>query len=217
MIVDETHRIYKRKIVEICKVIKDHNTKFIFSIDEKQVLSKAEMRNKIYEMIKEKISVKEYSLTTKIRTNKQMAAFIKNLQDLSKINPNMRYDDVEVMYCNTLKEAVELVKHYKEKGYTFINYTGSNFTRSIYDKFSSYKNAHAVIGQEFDNVMVLIDWAFRYNGNQLEVWISAPNPNYLISKMFYQQITRVRDKLCILVFENHDVFQKILSIILPKS
>ena len=40
-----------------------------------------------------------------------------------------------------------------------------------------------------------------------------PNPDYLYSKLLFQGLTRVREKLAIIVIDNEDVFGKILNII----
>lgn len=38
------------------------------------------------------------------------------------------------------------------------------------------------------------------------------NPDYLFPSLFYQNITRAREKLCVIVSENIDVFEKLLHI-----
>lgn len=39
-----------------------------------------------------------------------------------------------------------------------------------------------------------------------------PNPDYLFAKLFYQNITRAREKMCIIVLNNEELFDTLLMI-----
>jgi hypothetical protein len=39
-----------------------------------------------------------------------------------------------------------------------------------------------------------------------------PTPDYLFPRLFYQNISRAREKLCIIVLENEDLFKMLLRI-----
>lgn len=43
--------------------------------------------------------------------------------------------------------------------------------------------------------------------------VRHPNPDYLYRKMLIQGVTRVREKLCLLVVNNKPIFQEILAIL----
>ena len=38
------------------------------------------------------------------------------------------------------------------------------------------------------------------------------NPDYIYTQLLYQGLTRVREKLCIVVFDNPDVYKNLLRI-----
>lgn len=39
-----------------------------------------------------------------------------------------------------------------------------------------------------------------------------PNPNYIFYKLWFQGVSRAREKLCILVIGNEELFKKLLSV-----
>ena len=106
-----------------------------------------------------------------------------------------------------------LIESYQSLGYIFINYTPSIYKSAKLDRFSSLSllNAHKVLGQEFDKVILLMGESFYYEDDCLHAY-QHPNPNYLYHKMLFQAMTRVRDKLCIVVMNNPDAFSKLINI-----
>jgi hypothetical protein len=87
--------------------------------------------------------------------------------------------------------------------------------RSPYDKFTNLASAdtHHVIGQEFDNVVMLMDDSFFYNENKVLCTRTHPNPDYLYKQLLFQGLTRVREKLAIIIVEDFQLFQNILNIL----
>lgn len=73
-------------------------------------------------------------------------------------------------------------------------------------------NTHQVIGQEFNNVIFSMDNNFRYSEDDRLQGKQHPNPDYIFYKLWYQGVSRAREKLCILVIGNKPLFTKILSI-----
>ena len=72
-------------------------------------------------------------------------------------------------------------------------------------------NPHRVIGQEFENVGVLIDKHFYYDNNKLKAHTMYNNV-YSPKDMLYQAITRVIQTLEIIVVENIEVFKILVNI-----
>lgn len=210
--VDESQRIWANQLGYIIDAVNKTDKFGAFFFDMAQYLSKQEFYNNFASTI-EKECVKIYKLTDKIRTNDELAAFIKNLFDLNKENPKYSYDNVEILYANNIEEAQFLIQSYNEYGYTFINYTPSNYHSSTIDNFIRFENynSHEVLGQEFDSVILLIGPELFYHDYKLYS-STHPNPNYLYHKMLFQGITRVRKNLCIVVLNNPDMFKVLVRI-----
>lgn len=213
ILVDETHRIYPTHYKTICeKVMRDHKI-CIFSSDPEQILSSAEKRNGIVQKIYSLPLSGRYELSEKIRTNKELASFIISVRNLKK-KPHipMDYSNVTLSYANNFEEACQIIEYFKKQGYVFINYSKSNYNYSPYAKYEEDFDTHHVIGQEFDNVLMLMDDSFYYDDNGVLQGVPHPNPDYLYPNLFYQGITRVREKIALVVVNSLQLFRKISSI-----
>ena len=124
----------------------------------------------------------------------------------------IEYKNIDILYANNINESDKIIRFYTQNGYTFITFTPSQYKSNSIDHYSRFVNSHQVIGQEFDNVMIVIDNNFRYNSKgELEAK-EHPNPDYLFPRLFYQNISRAREKLCIVVLENKIIFEQFLRI-----
>ncbi len=214
ILVDEAHRIYTAQFDTICQSVNDNDQICIFSSDPEQVLSAAEKRNDIVGKIRFLPLSGEYTLSEKIRTNKELHSFImcmKNLRHRPKVP--MNYSNVQLNYANTTNEAQSLLKYYRDSGYVFINYSKSNYTESPYSIYEEDFDTHHVIGQEFDKIVMLLDSSFYYDKDDVLKGIPHPNPDYLYPNLFYQGITRVRENLALIVVQAPELFNKIVSIV----
>ncbi|MED3685242.1 hypothetical protein P4530_19880 [Bacillus thuringiensis] len=70
-------------------------------------------------------------------------------------------------------------------------------------------NAHGVLGQEFDKVLVLVGSTFYYN-NQNSIAVRSAN-YYDPERMFYQSVTRARKQIMLLVVNNAEFMIKIIN------
>lgn len=214
LIIDEVQRIKIEQFRLIKKYIDDNNTILILSGDRKQILRSGE--GGIIEIL-ENEQLKKFSMTKKIRTNKELADFISVMLDLTKINDKkLTKKNINIVYFNSYEEADKYIK--TKQNYSFINYTSTlypekeqvGFERMDYNK-NTVGNPHRVIGQEFENVGVLIDKHFYYDNNKLKAY-KMNNNVYSPRDMFYQAITRVIQTLEIIVVENIEVFNILINI-----
>ena len=214
VIVDESQRIYSDDLDRILEQKEKSNLISIFLYDYFQVLSKSEEKRDIPETLKRLKDFCEYELSSKIRTNKNIVSFIRNMHDLSDTpRTKMDYSDVEVFYAKNVDDGKMIIRdYYRTKGYEFINYTQSRYYSNSIDKFGSRLNTHHVVGQEFDNVIIFMDKNFRYGPEGILQTAEHPNPNYIFYKLLYQAMSRSREKLCIVVIDNYPLFDQILKI-----
>ena len=216
ILVDESHRIYLEQFESICESVHTNDQICIFSSDPEQVLSTSEKRNDIVSKIEALPPNGEYTLSEKIRTNRQLHSFIMCMKDLThRPRIPMDYSNVDINYASTTQEAQNLLEYYRGKGFVFINYSKSNYEPSPYDAFSEDFDTHHVIGQEFDKVVMLLDGSFYYDENGKLQGFPHPNPNYLYPNLFYQGVTRVREQLALIVVQSPSLFERIASIVAP--
>lgn len=214
--IDEAQRFYKEQFEKVINITRKRNIPVTFSFDAKQTLSHTEQNTNTVNLIKNLPNYIEYKLSNKIRTNKEIASFISRLFNLNSNKTCLAYPSISILYANNQDEAITLLKNYTSNDYTFINYTSSTYYKGDFDVYSNIiysHNTHYVIGQEFDNVIMLMDKNFIYNENNKLVPFRHPNPNYIYSQLLLQGLTRTREKLTIIIIDNENLFKKILSII----
>ena len=210
--IDESHHLHKKQFDILVKETKLYNIPVVFSYDSSQTLAKSEEQTAIAEQIEKLPHLMIYTLSGKIRTNKELASFIRRLFYLKAKDKYPGYPSVSVAFANDEKEAEILLKSYRQEGYTFINYTESDYYKDMFGSYSDY-DTHQVIGQEFDKVLMLMDGTFTYNKNGVLVAMEHPNPDYIYQKLLFQGLTRVRQRLAIIVIQNQMLFKNILSIL----
>ncbi len=213
ILVDESHRIFPGQYEFVCDHVRNNKKICIFSSDPEQVLSNLERRNEIVQKIHKLPLLGKYELSKKIRTNKELASFIISVRNLNKKAKNsMNYKNVSLNYANSENEACRIIEYYRKQGYTFINYSKSNYYHSPYEQYKEDFDTHHVIGQEFDNVLMLLDNSFYYDDSGILQGVEHPNPDYLYPNLFYQGITRVREKIALVIVKAPTLFEKIVSI-----
>lgn len=214
IIIDESQRFWPEQMLNLIKYSKFNNKICIFSYDQEQIFeSNEEMWNNSEKI--ESYAYKVFYLSNKIRVNDKMSAFIHGLFNLNKINKSYNYDNVEIVHFRDYSSAKKFIRFKRKNNCKFLNYTGSysSVDPEIIRKFPIGKenNSHHIIGQEFDDVIVALDDTFFYKDKKLysKKW---NNVRFNGVKMLYQNITRVRNKLYIVIINNEMLFEQILSI-----
>lgn len=213
VVVDETQRIYSKQFERLVSEAALKKTHCIFSYDRKQTLSKSESRMDIEGKINAISGAYRYRLSDKIRTNKEIANFIKILFD------NKR-NDITIANCGNIdfdyftdssnvKDYISLISN---EGWEVLRLTPSRYNNEHHESYSHLfsKNSHRVIGQEFDNVAVVIDEYFCYGTDGLLTYNSRTY--YDSAKMLFQNITRTRKKLKLVIIGNKQILNRCLSV-----
>ena len=99
-----------------------------------------------------------------------------------------------------------------QKNWKTPNYTPGTRTSFSYEKYKSddSDSAHSVIGQEFENVVIVIDKTFNYNTSGE---LTANNNYYSQKQMLYQIITRAVKKLHIIIWDNETMLDRCIQIL----
>ncbi|MBE5996974.1 MAG: ATP-binding protein [Lachnospiraceae bacterium] len=218
ILVDESQRIFADPFDAICKSVRENDQICIFSSDPEQMLTETEIRNDIVAKINALPPEETFVLSEKIRMNRELQSFIMCLKDL-KHRPKvpMDYYNVDISYANSTQEAQFLLEYYRGKGFTFINCTNPEYEPSPFSEYSEDFDTLHVIGQEFDRVVMLLDHSFYYDCEDKLQGIPYPDPNYLYPNLFYQGVTRVRERLALIIVKAPELFEKVVSIIAPEE
>ena len=212
IIVDEAQRIYQAQFNDIKVNAEEKKMKCIFSFDEKQYLHNNEKSRNMAEQISKILTQPIYKLTDKIRTNKEIASFIKPLFNCNEKLSNLKYANIDLCYCSQKQEVILLSKHLQQKGWKIPRYTPGTHSTFCYEEYGTVEeeSAHAVIGQEFDKVVAIIDNSFRYDGDGKLI---ANNEYYSQRQMLYQILTRTRQRLYVIILNNEPMLKRCLEIL----
>lgn len=207
VIVDEAQRLYLSIFDKAVKWASKTKTICLFSFDPDQKMSVSENTRQTDRKIEALCSNNISELKGKIRTNKKIATFIKCLFDLNKPH-NCDFDNIQIIFEPNENNAVQLARDMENDGFTYIAYTPSNLVSGL--GYQDYRrNTHKVIGQEFNGVVMILNHYFEYVDGKLNSK-KHPNPDYLLTKLLFQGLTRARKKLC-LIITKEDLLNNILS------
>ena len=216
VVVDEAQRMKEWQVKYLIEEISSNSKNCIFSYDTAQTLKDTETRANIGVLIEQHLTIPSFELNTKIRTNKEVARFIKCLFNLDEVVHKLNYSKVELKYFHSYEHAKNCITELKNDDWKTINYTPDNHRDLAYQRNNienEYENAHTVIGQEYEKVIAVIDDCFYYNERKLSTRSFRDKPFYEPTKMLYQIVSRTRTKLCVVVINNPIVLDRCLKIL----
>ena len=213
IIIDEAQRINEEQLKDIVKRILLINGNLIFSYDKLQTLAIWEESRNIEEKINSIPSIIEYKLSEKIRTNKDVSSFIKMLFNKNKNKLELSKDNIDISYFNNDDDAKEFLEILSTQDWEILRFTPSQYRNEKHEASASniFETSHGIIGQEFDNVGVIIDQCFYYNEDG-KLQYSCKSYYHPV-KMLFQNITRTRKKVHIVIINNPEILNRCLSIL----
>ena len=191
----------------------------IFSSDPETVLTRTEQGRNIAGRIHALPPAGEFELSERLRMNRELYHFIMTLRNLGhKADKPYAYEDVSVNYANDIPEAVKLITYFRGKGYVFINACAPKITVSEegsdpFAELAEEFDVHHIIGREYDKVVMLVDSSFYYDESGYLKGVPEPDPDYIYPNLFYQGITRVREKLSLVILDAPVLLRNILGIL----
>ena len=215
--VDETQRLKQEQLRRILRAYEMGRIKAcIFVYDLKQVLSRSELEQNNPLWLRTLKGFTELSLTKNIRTSKEIYAFINVMMDLKK---RSHYDSkgIDLLWAGSRMETECLLEKYRQRGYQFISlppYADENQVESAGGLGTTrVEVSHDVIGLEFDSVAVVLDRRFSYDQQGILIGAHEPGVDYLYVQMLYQNVSRAKEKLCVIVQENEEVFRELVRVL----
>ena len=218
--IDEAQRKYPHQLEKIYTWVKENNKKLIISYDPKQTLVKRESNWNVSKTISDDYEGKILKLETKIRNNKEIRNFTRLLLNKNQTNNIHNFENVKIVYANNSQESKTILK-FLDETFTIIDYTTPSRNRRGYSEISEMKygntelNSHNVIGQEFDNVCLVLGNQFFYDENGF-LRANDVNDQLDLMKLLYQNITRTKRKLILVINWNKELYITLLNIIKPR-
>jgi hypothetical protein len=211
--VDESQRIYPKQFEEIVEKVKNAKCYCIFSHDKLQTLSAWEKGNDVSAKIRSIPGVLQYKLSEKVRTNAELASFIKLLFNNKQSATMVKKDNVAISYFSANAEAKNFLNVIDKAKWEVLKFTPSQYNQEHHEEYSegARSTSHQVIGQEFDGVVIIIDRFFSYNENGDLIY--RGRAYYDPVKMLFQNITRARKRLSVVIINNEELLNRCVSVL----
>lgn len=212
VLVDEAQRLMQDQVDRIKKEINENGSNCLFAYDRLQTLASHEERCDAGGQITALCGKNIHSLSEKIRTNKEIANFLKALLDKQRNFGGANSKNIQIRYFDAADDVGSFLASLSDDEWEVLRFTPSQYNNEFHQTYShaGNKTSHEIIGQEFEGVAVVIDKHFTYNNDgkliyRGGVYYSAP-------KMLFQNITRARKRLLIVVQQNEELLERCMSI-----
>lgn len=213
VVIDEAQRIHKEQLDDLAARVSQAKRACIFSYDKIQTLSNWEAKNDIAGKIDTLASTSTYKLSEKIRTNKEIASFIKLLFSNKATASAQSSQNVKISYFNNTDDAKAYLNGLDATEWEVLRFTPSQYNNEHHEKYFDADNltSHKVIGQEFDSVAIAVDQFFAYDDDGDLTY--KGNAYYAPTKMLFQNITRARRRLNLVIIGNQEIMKRCIAIL----
>lgn len=213
IIVDEAQRIREEQFKMVIEKSKKDNIPCVFSHDGRQTLAQFEKRNGISKRLKAASNVTKYELSDKIRSNAEISDFIKAFLNKNRAKEVNCGPNIRVSFFSDTERAFDYWRNLPSSTWKRLRLTPSRLDHEHHEKFyqGEGETSHNVIGQEFDGVAIMIDDMFAYDDNGALIY--REKSYYDPVSMIFQNITRTRKRLNVVIVRNEEIMEHCLSLL----
>ena len=136
-----------------------------------------------------------------IRINRPVFSFLRTLLHLKEHAGTPDYSCIDVLYAADSQDLAPMVSYAEGKGYEWIS-------------LKTRRQAEEIIAQEYGSVLVVMDNRFYYDDT---LHLRARGDTQEPVRLLYEALSRTRDRLCLIIVGNPDLFLTILRIRLNKQ
>jgi Cdc6-like AAA superfamily ATPase len=213
IVIDEAQRIKQSQLDDIVARVNSAKCACIFSYDKVQTLSRWEAASDTAGKITAIASIAAYKLSEKIRSNKEIADFIKLLFSRKASAQIQSSQNIRISYFDNNDDAKIYLRGLDPEKWEVLRFTPSQYNNEHHEKYydSWSKTSHKVIGQEFDGVAIAMDKFFAYDALGDLTYLDGAY--YAPVKMLFQNITRARRRLDLVIIGNEEILNRCLTIL----
>ena len=204
ILVDEAQLLWPRQLEHLVRVAAGQGKLLYLSVGPRQTAPRRGAGEDVEKTVRSAYSHPSiWKLSQKIRTNRELAAFLRAFFHMSGSPHVVRTHDVKVFCANGIDGAQELVGALRAEGYQFISYTGDAPSATSFDEVVAMDcpSVSAVIDQEFERVVMVVGARF-----------SVPEATYY-RQLLYEGLICARDGIALVVLNNERLLRDVLRIL----
>jgi hypothetical protein len=209
LIIDEAQRLGIKQINRIKRLIEEESDRhciFVFDSEQNTISDKeGEDIKKYIEKFVDSDSISRLSLP--LRFDNNMRTFIRSLFGMRNVGEgDNKYANVEIVKVSSVNEANEYSSYLSEND-EFIKLSPLNLETPLKGYKHDY-DAHKVFGKDFDNIVIAFNDSYsfnEFNGIQRNE-NNSYSGRYDLKKCYYELLTRVKNKIVILVIDNDELY-----------
>ena len=203
VLVDETHLLSAEKLQILLKQYNGHFP-LIFSSDSEDAICPDELGTDTIKLIENLPEIQTFHLTNRIRTNAELSSFIQNMMHYTGRKTANFYPHVSVVYANDEGEAEMLLKDYISQGY---QYRPPVCTRNHEMEITAVRDTKCLV--------TVLDDRYYYDKNgYLRSGYSCEGNGSEVRSLFHQ-LNQAKEELSIIVKQNEDVYETLLTLLQP--
>lgn len=193
ILVDEGHQMNGKQLDELLEYSSQTKTPVIFAYDQEEAIVKDENDSVLDDRLAGEKDYIEYSLTNRIRMNKELSTFIHSIVCPVKYSHRREYPSVELAYAGSQMELDILLGEFNKNGYVYI------------------EDASDTTCKEFDKVVMVIDDKFYYDAEG-NLRANDGIKKYSVRNLFHG-LNRAKNNIGIVVYNNETMLGEVLNIL----
>ena len=211
LIVDEADHLDLKTLRKLLAAAGTHRIPVILAFDPHRLLAEtaetddvpagrddlAEVRNLIIES-----SSLALSFTGNIRINRPVYSFLRTLLNYKDHGSSQGYECIDVLYADDMTERRLIEDYYRKRDFALVS------------RSEGAEKEEDVIAREYDNVLMTLDDAYYYDEN-MRLRVKENEEESL--RLLYEGLSRTRERLCLLIAGNQELFKHVLAIRLGRA
>ena len=196
ILVDEANRFSSDVLRGLLEKAAFSRIPCIFSYDPHSLLGPIPPMQEAEAIIGESETLR-LELSGNIRINRPVFSFLRTLFHRKDRPGYVDYSCIDVLFAADRREEKALTAYYLSRGYELI--------RTSRESFASGE----IISREFDKVLMVMDRRFYYDD---DLRLCARGEKEAAITPLYEGLSRAREKLCLVIVGNRELYSQVLSI-----
>ena len=203
VLVDETHLLSAEKLQILLKQYNGHFP-LIFSSDSEDAICPDELGTDTIKLIEDLPEIQMFHLTNRIRTNAELSSFIQNMMHYTGRKISNSYPHVSAVYANDDRETEVLLTAYTSQGYQYRP-----------PVCARYNETETTAVRDAERLVIVLDDGYYYDKNgYLRSRYSCKGSCSEVRGLFHQ-LNQAKEELAIIVKQNEDVYETLLTLLQP--